>query len=119
LGPHAHTFLMAVGMLLWLASCVFSLAYSPLGSNTSWPIRRAGLLDQRRAKIELRMIFVVFDFPVRVMPNRAVFWASSAVGVISTGTPDTCWEGRWVEAYRSSPTRTRSVAPSGLARGSR
>lgn len=37
----------------------------------------------------LSMIFVVFDFPVLVIPNSAVFWPSKSVGVTKTGTVDT------------------------------
>ena len=54
------------------ASCVFSLAYSPFGSNTIWPMR-SGSRCQRSSKIALSITLVVFDFPVRVMPKSADF----------------------------------------------
>ena len=41
---------------------------------------------------------MVFDLPVRVMPNKALFWPSRSAGVIATFTSDTFWNGRLVDA---------------------
>src|SRR6266403_4036135 len=108
-----QTFFTAFG-LLWLSwSWVFSFAYSPFGSKTICPVRR-GVVLQRKANTDFRIIFVVLDFPVRVIPNRAVFCPSRSVGVKLTGTPEICWNGLFVDAYRTSPIFTRRFLSSDL-----
>ena len=96
-GPHAQTFLIAFGLRLRSLSCGFSLAYSPLGSKTIWPTRK-GSGAQRSSNVDLRMIFVVFDLPVRVIPNSADFWLRRSAGVIATRTSPMRWKGRLVDA---------------------
>ena len=55
-------------------SCGLSLAYSPLGSKINWPTI-APAAYERSLKISLAIIFVVLDFPERVIPKSAVRWA--------------------------------------------
>src|SRR5690606_12753397 len=89
-----------------------------LGSKTTCPILRAPLSAHLSAKMDLRIIFVVFDLPVRVMPNNAVFWPKRSSGDSSTGMPLICWKGRLLDAYRTSPMGTRTSGSAWL-RGSR
>ena len=57
-----------------------------------------GVGAQRSSNVDLRMIFVVFDLPVRVIPNRADFWLSRSAGVMATRTSPMRWKGRLVDA---------------------
>src|SRR5271163_3067279 len=89
-GPHAQTFLIAFGFWVLLSlSWVFSLAYSPLGSKTICPMLR-GVVFHRRVNTDFKMILVVLDLPVRVIPKSAVFCPSKSVGVKLTGTLEIC-----------------------------
>src|SRR5258708_19561924 len=82
----SQTFFTAFG-LLWLSwSWVFSFAYSPFGSKTICPVRR-GVVLQRKANTDFRIIFVVFHFPFRFIPNRAVFFPTSSFRVMLTLPP--------------------------------